>query len=79
MALHGSWIDLRVQCAIRNRTLIPHNTYCVYARGGLFSSRFFIGYWILIRGWIFILALFYFHPRPGMASISRLRGNKSTA
>ena len=22
--------------------------------------RFFIGYWILKRGWIFILALFYF-------------------
>ena len=33
--------------------------YCSYGLFNLILSRFFIGYWILKRGWISILAPFF--------------------
>jgi len=43
---------------------IPTLGYILNQNEGLHLSRFFIGYWILKRGWISILALFYFNPFP---------------
>ncbi len=33
--------------------------YCLVFKTPVLLYRFFIGYWILKRGWISILALFY--------------------
>ena len=39
--------------------------YCSYEIFSLILSRFFIGYWILKRGWISILAPFFCHELHG--------------
>ncbi len=56
------------------RGKIPVLGYCSYGIFRLILSRFFIGYWILKRGWISILApLFFLEGKPQLTTNFQLR------